>query len=179
VFGQKKINLSMQTPDPPSSRETSTVKPTDPTNNVTFFRKKSRLNKNVRKRKQSSPEGSSDEAGKSAVVTKERRSNSPFVQISRKERQKSDNSLKFSSNKQAASRTGQDNATSAELDTEFDRDAQALLEERVFAAEDVSEFEGRYHYCTSTIELILHRICVARLWMRCISKSVIPLLEVQ
>ncbi|CAG8462987.1 6010_t:CDS:2 [Paraglomus brasilianum] len=129
-----------------SSNDTSTIELTDPTDKVPFFKKKSRPNKNIRKRKQTSPEGSSDEAGKSAVVTKERKidPNSPFVQISRKEKQKEDISVTFSSNQLAAPLTGQDIATrSAEWDTEFDRDAQALLEKKI-AAEDAADDDNLY-----------------------------------
>ncbi|CAG8453355.1 5643_t:CDS:2 [Paraglomus occultum] len=129
-----------------SSNDTSTIELTDPTDKVPFFKKKSRPNKNIRKRKQSSHEGSSDEAGKSAVVTKERKidPNSPFVQISRKEKQKEDISVKFSSNQLAAPLTGQDVATrSAEWDTEFDKDAQALLEKKI-AAEDAADDDNLY-----------------------------------
>jgi len=125
-----------------SSNDTSTIELTNTTDKVPFFKKKPRQNKNLRKRKQFSPEGSADEAGKSAVVTKERKidPNSPFVQISRKEKQKEDISVKFSSNQLAVPLTGQDIATrSAEWDTEFDRDAQALLEKKI-AAEDVSPY---------------------------------------
>ncbi|CAG8595813.1 2394_t:CDS:2 [Dentiscutata erythropus] len=127
---------------------------TDDTSNVTFF-KKSKIGKNVRKRKKSpSPSASTDVAEEgSAVVTKERKldTSHPFVQGTKKGKHTEDISVTFSASKSAISSLSQDIATrKAEWDTETDRDAQALLEKKLAAeeADDDNLYKGQNAYKT-------------------------------
>ncbi|KAF0387233.1 RING finger protein [Gigaspora margarita] len=126
---------------------------TDDTSNVTFF-KKSKIGKNVRKRKKSpSPNASSDVEEGSVVVTKERKldTSHPFVQSTKKGKHTEDISVTFSASKSAISSLSQDIATrKAEWDTETDRDAQALLEKKLAAeeADDDNLYKGQNAYKT-------------------------------
>lgn len=119
--------------------ETNDIIPLNEENsNVTFFKKKTKINKNVRKRKQSP---SAEEEEGSAVITKERKldTSNPFVQNTRKENrtEKEGIGVTFTASKSAVSSIPHDVATrTAEWETETDRDAQAMLEKKL-AAEEV------------------------------------------
>ncbi|CAG8507226.1 423_t:CDS:2 [Diversispora eburnea] len=119
--------------------------------NVTFFKKKTKINKNVRKRKQSP---SAEEEEGSVVITKERKldTSSPFVQNTKKENRTVTEDIggTFIASKSAVSSIPHDVATrTAEWETETDRDAQALLEKKL-AAEEVDDnfYKGQNSYKT-------------------------------
>ncbi|KAG9288367.1 hypothetical protein G9A89_021398 [Geosiphon pyriformis] len=125
---------------------------TEETANVPFFKKKGRVSKSIRKRpkKTSSSNDDSEEEVTTEIVRKERKeTSSPFVQETKRTKRVIDEiSVKYASNKSAASMP-QDVATrTAEWDTETDRDAQALLEKKL-AAEEAGEdnfYKGQHAY---------------------------------
>ncbi|CAG8538838.1 17465_t:CDS:2 [Acaulospora morrowiae] len=122
--------------------------------NVTFFKKKGKINKNVNKRKHSAGVDLEEEEEGTAVVTKERKldTSNPLVQGTRKGKRtvKEDIHVTFVANKSAMSLVPHDVATrTAEWDTEIDRDAQALLEKKLAAEEaDDNLYKGQNSYKT-------------------------------
>ncbi|CAG8530854.1 10662_t:CDS:2 [Ambispora leptoticha] len=123
------------------------------TSNVPFFKKKNKINKNIRKRQRDkSDDGSDNEETNSTVVRKERKLEaSPFIQETKREKRVTteDISVTYASNKSAASSMPHDVATrTAEWDTAADKDAQALLEKKLAAeeAEDDNLYKGQHAY---------------------------------
>ena len=124
-----------------TNEETLTEKPT-----CTFF-KKANKNRNVRKRKVEKSDSEDDD--ETTVIRKEKRtiSNPMFQKTegfgskSKREEDEEDIDVSFKSTRSAMSIGPQDLGATAtvEIDTEFDRDAQALFEKKLKTNEEVKE----------------------------------------
>jgi len=124
-----------------TSEENVTEKPT-----CTFF-KKANKNRNVRKRKVERSDSEDDD--ETTVIRKEKRTiSSPMFQKtegfgskSKLEADEEDIDVSFKSTRSAMSIGPQDLGATAtvEIDTEFDRDAQALFEKKLKTNEEVKE----------------------------------------
>lgn len=124
-----------------TNEETLTEKPT-----CTFF-KKANKNRNVRKRKVEKSDSEDDD--ETTVIRKEKRtiSNPMFQKTegfgakSKREADEGDIDVSFKSTRSAMSIGPQDLGATAtvEIDTEFDRDAQALFEKKLKTNEEVKE----------------------------------------
>ena len=125
-----------------TSEENLTEKPT-----CTFF-KKANKNRNVRKRKVEKSDSEDDD--ETTVIRKEKRtiSNPMFQKTegfvgakSKREADEEDIDVSFKSTRSAMSIGPQDLGATAtvEVDTEFDRDAQALFEKKLKTNEEVKE----------------------------------------
>lgn len=124
-----------------TNEETLIEKPT-----CTFF-KKANKNRNVRKRKVEKSDSEDDD--ETTVIRKEKRtiSNPMFQKTegfgakSKRETDEEDIDVSFKSTRSAMSIGPQDLGATAtvEIDTEFDRDAQALFEKKLKTNEEVKE----------------------------------------
>ena len=124
-----------------TNEETLTEKPT-----CTFF-KKANKNRKVRKRKVEKSDSEDDD--ETTVIRKEKRtiSNPMFQKTegfgskSKREADEEDIDVSFKSTRSAMSIGPQDLGATAtvEIDTEFDRDAQALFEKKLKTNEEVKE----------------------------------------
>ncbi|KAL1915021.1 uncharacterized protein VTP21DRAFT_7726 [Calcarisporiella thermophila] len=124
-----------------NSQDASTVDRINPPSSTVPFFKKRNVSKNIRKRPRSpSPASDDDSPGSNVVVPDQKSVKNPLIQSTKSEK-KTEGALtvSYQSSGTALMNDTNDATRYVEIDTEFDRDARALLEKKIKLEEETQK----------------------------------------